>query len=102
MHTPRYLKYLQFSEAFFNGIGKECYAICRIDHHASRGIAWYSRPPMTFTRWRKLFRNRITLENDFIGYEVDNATKLTVTVTDGALKPDFKIATIYAGFLLTI
>ena len=55
MYTPRYLKYLQFSEAFFS-MGspclkifyrQKCYAICRIDHHALRGITWYSNPHNT-------------------------------------------------------
>ena len=39
VYIPRYLEYLQFSEAFFNGIavlkmfiGKKCHVICRIDN----------------------------------------------------------------------
>ena len=52
MYTPRYLKYLQFSEALFS-MGSPCLkifyqqkwdAICHVDHHALREITKSSNP----------------------------------------------------------
>ena len=50
MYTPRYLKYLRFSEAFGIAMLKtkyrqKCHVICRVDHDALREITRYSNPP---------------------------------------------------------
>ena len=55
MYTPRYLKYLRFSEAFFS-MGsprlrkcyrQKCHVIRRVDHDALREITWSSSPLFT-------------------------------------------------------